>query len=573
MLKKIILENYRCYDKHEIEFKSVSIVVGKNNAGKSTLVEALRLLSIAVNRYENINYINAPKWTDLPKLSRGFRPSLQGFEFSLQNIFHKYGEPPAKITAFFDGNQRVEILIGPDAQIFVIVFDSEGNIISQKGRDLLGISNINALPQLSPVNPKEKILRKDYVRQNLNTDLSSLHFRNQLYYYNEHYQKFTDISENTWKGLHFRELISDSGEGDELSFMIQDFDFVAEVAWMGHGLQMWLQIMWFLAKVNENDIIILDEPDVYMHPDLQRKLIRFLRGRYKQVIIATHSIEIISEVEPDNILIIDKSKTKSIYANKLPAVQRILNSIGSIHNLQLTKLSTTKKLLIVEGKDIDILKRLQNKIFPNSEEPFDAVPKLSIGGWGGWHFAIGSNMLLKNSIDEEITTYCIFDSDYHTDEEKEERNNEARRRFVQLHIWSKKEIENYLLSSQVIYRLIKKKGKKVNNLTYKGVESKISEICEDLKEDVIDSIASEIQQKNKRIDFKSAKKEAKSKIINLQDMVSGKEVISRLSAWSSDVYKVSLNSKLLAQEFEANEINQEMISIITKIECCIPFIE
>jgi predicted ATPase len=105
--------------------------------------------------------------------------------------------------------------------------------------------------------------------------------------------------------------------------MVQDYDFVSEVGWMGHGLQMWLQIMWFLARVSESETIILDEPDVYMHPDLQRKLIRFLIGRYKQVIIATHSVEIIAEVEPENILIIDKQKRRSNYANKLPSVQKI----------------------------------------------------------------------------------------------------------------------------------------------------------------------------------------------------------------------------------------------------------
>ena len=44
--------------------------------------------------------------------------------------------------------------------------------------------------------------------------------------------------------------------------------------------------------------LVLDEPDVYMHPDLQRRLIRFLLRRDQQVIVATHSIEMMSEVEP-----------------------------------------------------------------------------------------------------------------------------------------------------------------------------------------------------------------------------------------------------------------------------------
>jgi AAA15 family ATPase/GTPase len=71
MLHKILIENYRCYEKHEIEFKNISILVGKNNAGKSTVIEALRLLAIAASRYKTINYQDPPTWTGLPKIKKG----------------------------------------------------------------------------------------------------------------------------------------------------------------------------------------------------------------------------------------------------------------------------------------------------------------------------------------------------------------------------------------------------------------------------------------------------------------------------------------------------------------------
>jgi hypothetical protein len=38
----------------------------------------------------------------------------------------------------------------------------------------------------------------------------------------------------------------------------------ADGSQMGHGLQMWLQTMWFLARVGYAACAILDEPDVYM---------------------------------------------------------------------------------------------------------------------------------------------------------------------------------------------------------------------------------------------------------------------------------------------------------------------
>ncbi|MCI9106511.1 MAG: ATP-binding protein [Lachnospiraceae bacterium] len=60
-----------------------------------------------------------------------------------------------------------------------------------------------------------------------------------------------------------------------------------------------------------------------MHPNLQRKLIRLVQNRYPQVIIATHSIEIISEVDPGNIITINKKNIKMHYMTDLQAVQKV----------------------------------------------------------------------------------------------------------------------------------------------------------------------------------------------------------------------------------------------------------
>jgi ABC-type uncharacterized transport system ATPase subunit len=150
-------------------------------------------------------------------------------------------------------------------------------------------------------------------------NLASLHFRNQLAIQYESFPRFVELSEQSWKGLHIRSLDGRSGlpaSNDKLLLWVQDGGYVSEIGWMGSGLQMWLQIMWFLSRVNQDEVIILDEPDVYMHPELQRKLIRLLRNHYKQVIVSTHSIEIISEVEPSNILIIDKRKSEIYICDK-----------------------------------------------------------------------------------------------------------------------------------------------------------------------------------------------------------------------------------------------------------------
>lgn len=570
MLKKITIQNYRCYNKHEIEFKNLSIIVGKNNAGKSTLVEALRLVSLALSRFQTVNYHPVPKWLELPAKAKGINISAKIQVIDTEFLFHNYGDPPSEIVAEFSNSLTVIIYIGWDNDIFCTLIDGEHNYItSRRLANEYEIPQVNILPQIGQIQKEEKILGRDYVRSNISTDLASLHFRNQLALLYESFPKFTELAEQSWSGLRIHPLEGRHfayGGTEKLTLLVQDGGFVSEVGRMGSGLQMWLQIMWFLSRIDDNEVVILDEPDVYMHPDLQRKLIRLLRNRYKQVIVSTHSIEIISEVEPQNILIIDKEKDKSVFASKVPVVQRILNSIGSIHNLQLTKLWSSKKLVIVEGEDIDILKRIQNTMFPLSDEPFDSIPNFDIGGWGGWDYARGSNLLLKETVDDGVKVYCLFDSDYFTAEEIDMREKEAEKIGVNIHIWKRKEIENYLIVPTAILRILKDSSRKTQHLTVSDIENIISEKAKNMEDELIDNLSDKIFKNNRKLAVSSLKKIAKARIDKLEHRVCGKTLLSSISKWSQDNFKVSLNPIKLAINLQLSEIDPELKYVIKAIE-------
>lgn len=573
MIKKLILNNYRCYDGHEINFKKLSIVVGKNNAGKSTLIEALRLISLVTTRYENLTFRNPPAWTELPLNHRGVAPSLKGIEFSKDNLFHLYGNPPSKIEGVFKNDYKVILYIGNEGELHGVLFDKNGQIIQTKGQARQArFPVINILPQIGPLQMVEETLRADYIIANLSSALASRHFRNQLNQLNSRYKEFKRMAEETWPGLRIVELSGRSQTtGSKLSLLVQDASFVAEVGWMGHGLQMWLQTIWFLARSHKTSTVILDEPDVYMHADLQRKLIRFLRNRFSQVIIATHSIEIMAEVEPDEILVIDRRQDKSLYASSLPAVQSIIHNIGSIQNIELARLWNAKKFLIVEGKDISILKRFQNTLFPYSSEPFDSIPSMPCGGWGGWNYVVGSQMLLRNAGDTRISVYSIFDSDYHSETEINKRRNDAESHKINLKVWNKKEIENYLIADPAIYRIIRRNKSIDDSITLQMVTDKIDEVVESLKDDVIDSVATVIHHENRNYTAGKAHSEARSLInpkwdSDKRNLVSGKKVIKKLSEWSNSTWKASLSALSIAREMSSNEIPSELSKVVNAIE-------
>lgn len=571
MLRRIELHKYKCYKKHYIDFKDLSVIVGKNNAGKSTLIEALRLISIAVQKAKFARYKSPPNWTGLYMADKGFTPSLKGIDYSSDNVMYSYEDAPAKIIGVFANKVKVLIYLDDNGRIFVQIYNGNNLVKTQTKARELGAFGIKILPQIGPLQKEERLLVKAYVKANEFTNLTSLHFRNQIQYSYDKFQDYRELLRDTWPEISVNAFY----KGDEMEktnpvLLIRDGSFVTEAGKMGHGLQIWLQIMWFLSRCDYDDTIILDEPDVYLHADIQRRLIRFLKGRHQQTILATHSIEIISEVDPDNILIVDKSNTKSKYASSNPSVQGVVEEIGSIHNIELIRLWSVKRFILVEGfsDDIKFLKIFQDTLFPSSKLPIDNIPKVPTDGWGGWQRVIGGHKVISKG-GQDIRTYCIFDSDYHIDEDIEARKEEARTHGINLHIWQKKEIENYLIVNSAIRRLVEKNG---GVITLDDIDGKLDEFCEDLKDVVFDAISNEFQNRDKSkgvsVHNQMARTVLSKKWVSLANklaLVPGKKLISDVSRWCQTEFGFSISKFRLAKELQKNEIDNEIKYVLTCI--------
>jgi energy-coupling factor transporter ATP-binding protein EcfA2 len=567
MITELQLTNFRGFEDHAIPLRPLTIVVGRNNAGKSTIVEALRLISLVVSRFQG-RLDRIPRLWQFPKDSKG-RDRFKNLDINLQSIFYSYGEPPGRIRARFSSGEVVEVRI--DHNEIVGSCDRRG----ASHRTASPLASVSILPQVAPLQREERLLTEDYVRSALSSSLASSHFRNQLYIFPDLFRKFKEVAAETWPGLRIRELRTDGAAPKIiLSLLVEDFHFPAEIAWMGHGLQMWLQTMWFLTRAAEHETVILDEPDVYMHADLQRRLVRYIRAGHRQVVIATHSSEIMAEVSPENILVIDRAKSSSNFASSLPAVQRVLSGVGSIHNLQLSRLWNARRFLMVEGDDIGLLKQLQNTVLPKSRAPIDTIPSRSIGGWGGWSYAVGSEMFLENAGGEGIVNYCILDSDYHTSEEIEERLRDSKAKNISLHIWNKKELENYLLVPEAIHRLICEKiAADQRRPSLDAVKTELQKIAADLLHDTVDSYATCIQACDRKLALSTANQRERaiyrSRRKNLTErlgVVGGNKALARIATWSQNSFGVSLGASALAATLKPGEIDAEIRDVLLALE-------
>jgi len=186
---------------------------------------------------------------------------------------------------------------------------------------------------------------------------------------------------------------------------------------------------------------------------------------------------------------------------------------------------------------------------------------------------------LQNAVGESIMTYCVLDSDYHTPEEISERYQQAKDRNVQLHIWTQKEIENYLLSPEVVGRAIEQSlPKRTAAPTVREISVKLIEIGDALRDEVIDGLATEILARDRKLAASTANKRARERIDlvraqsgNILSLISGKTAVSRLSEWSQKEFGVQINASKLARQMRQAEVPEEIRSVMAAIESQEPF--
>lgn len=557
MIKRLNITNFRCYEQSTINFNGTSILVGKNNAGKSTLIEALKIISSVTRKYKSLRFIAPPEWLDDVE-SYGVSPNVENMNISDRGIFHMYGNPPAIIEALFSNGTTIKAYVGENLEIFAIISDEDGCLIrNSKEAKKVEIPVIEVLPQISTVMDVEKIIKKATVDGNKATRLASRNFRNQLFYYNDAFPMFKNLVETTWEGLKVSSIeTTRDNDGQILQFFVRVHNFEAEIAWMGHGLQMWIQTMWFVSQCITNSIVVLDEPDVYMHADLQRRLVRLILPKFSQLIIATHSLEIIEEVTSDCIIPIDSSKgfIKPI-GDEMP-LQSLSKHLGSTFNIDLARIFISNQFIFWDGDDNSrkILSAFQSVLYPQDLHPLINLPKTFIDGWGEWDkVTMLADLFNSNSMNMEL--FCILNSEYHSLNEIKKLKIDANKYKIKLYIWEKKEIENYAIYQDAIFKYIlnnKRKGaisaRKLNNV--------MNGIAKDMKDNLIQYTSKTL---NKSI------YEIYQENNNSFDIISGKEFFNILSIWTQEEFNITISARQVIPYFLNEEVPSEIRDVINSI--------
>jgi hypothetical protein len=330
--------------------------------------------------------------------------------------------------------------------------------------------------------------------------------------------------------------------------------------------------MWFLARVSKEATVVLDEPDVYLHADLQRKLIKVIEGlEFKQSITATHSSEIIGDVPFQNVVVIQKSERVSRPSDNASEIQKALTGMGSLHSIQLAKVAQRGLILFVEGDDKPFLTDIAYKLGSRAFDAFSSIAVQEIKGKGNWTYAIGAAKALHAASGGEINTCLLLDRDYMLKDERLKHYQRAADEGLILKIWKRKEIENYFVCPKVIARYIA--ARTDETVSVAGIQSLIDATELEVKNDVILSYADVIQKHTQpRIEPKTAYKRAENEVdrrladgFRICDLASGKDFIAALASKSHKAFGVSLTPLALCKEMRESECPEELRQFVTAL--------
>lgn len=431
LIKELRIRNYKCYESLDVELNETSLLLGANNAGKTSLLEALEL---SFTRYKRISeelifikkdeVLNKDKEIIIDVL---ILPNEESFDEEWFNLFGKLifeddekdrialrtiikynqikGEydlehkamtewPDSNDVLTFNdyNNQRVTSNILEAIPVFYL--DAKRDITTEMGDKYSYwgklVKDINLLPE--DVEEIEKALN------DINNDL--VKNSEVLEHLSSSLNKITDVVDSEKRSVEINPVsrkIRDLNKGMEIRFNDKDSESFS-IANQGMGTRSWATFLtlsayidWKLLEMKREEkpfhpLLLLEEPEAHLHPQAQRKIYSQMQKLVGQKLISTHSSIIAAQADLSSIIHVYKNGCSSSINNI--AIEKLKSE--EIRKIKEEVLKTrgdvlfADTLILCEGETEDqVLPIFFKEFFEN--EPFElGVNIISVGGFGNY---------------------------------------------------------------------------------------------------------------------------------------------------------------------------------------------
>lgn len=466
MISRLILRNFKNVGEQSYDFTRFDLLVGRNNSGKSTVLQALAIWQYCVDEFHRSArrgskgiQIVLPNFTALPvpefnllwkdRTDRRY-PLVDGKkkqEFILIQIVVEWHIAPEKTEVF-----GVELRYHSPQTMYAIPYGGWTRFRELEKAEVL--PKIAYVPPFSGLEPTEKWLDFAPIRQQIGKGQPGSVLRNLLLQvcppidpriksgkprHPQEWQEVLSIMQR-WFSVTMLEPKYDSQKDVSITVDYhqngKEFDIIAG----GSGFHQTLTLLAFLYGYKPTTIL-LDEPDAHLHVNLQREILDFFRlqsyERGTQFLIATHAEEFARGVDASQILSLMGQE-----AQRIQSVPDVVRAMAEVSNEEIVRLLESPCILYAEGEsDERILRAWAAKCGAQ-----EAMDKLCFKPMGG-----GNKCAMKDAADEHfkalqqiiptVSRLMLFDYDSAENAFHPQRENPT------LFEWKRKNIENYLLVS------------------------------------------------------------------------------------------------------------------------------
>jgi len=577
---KVDFQRFKAFERFTLRLRPFNILVGPNNAGKSTVLAAFRILAAALRRADarKPTVVRGPRGNTL-----GYVIDLSGVSVAEENIFFNYDDSEPASVRFTLSNKNVLHLYFPERGACFLLTETEG--APPKSPKTFGKQfncPIGFVPILGPVDHHEGLYEKGAARQALFNYTAARNFRNIWRHYPEKFDQFRDILTETWPGMSIeRPVVDMSHEKPRLHMFCPEERIPREIFWAGFGFQVWCQMLTHLVQSSEKSLFLIDEPDIYLHADLQRQLLGLLRNLGPDILIATHSTEIITEAEADDIILISK-KRKSARRIKHPSeLSEVFAILGSNINPILTQLAKTRRGVFVEGKDFQIIGKFARKLNSanvGNRTEFAVIP---VEGFNTDRIK-SLKKGMETTLGGAIASAAILDRDFRSQDECDAITKGCESFCDLATIHCCKEIENFLLVPAAIDRAAAKKVADNNkrsgrDVAYEQCAENLLDLYATDKKNYVMSRSLAFSRKfeksiNPGIDEASANESALKEFEDRwsdQDerirMLPGKDALSSINQELQNKYGVSVTPTAIIDAMRKDDVPNEMKELVKQL--------
>lgn len=425
MLKRIEIRNFKGLESIVLDnCAQMNAIVGKNNSGKSSILHAIDMagLALSVNNWNRFQPKLAIK--DLFRDVGDFSITLTYQDDSkiTINATPQYG--PRRTPAPGEEQKFKSILIWPDVAVGMKPrgHKTPKNIIANvENRNFSDVDSLDILYAMKfyALRGERGLTHEAYKRL-----LEEIRF---------YFPEIEDVD-------------SSRTEDDIATLTYTEYGRQLDILYSGSGLKHFIDIL-LKTTVSGANIVLLDEPEMGLHPDLQRRFIGYLRRMAEekqiQIFMATHSQVLLNYADTLSYYRVTNSKgRRSVISVPNEAIHTLLSDMG----LRPSDVFNQDICLLVEGaSEVVYFEHILHELYA------DDFAKIAVGviqyGGSAADGIISGDISTANIVPAQKYTFWIRDRDSKPDElpstDSNKFKNALERHGLKCHIWRKREIEYY----------------------------------------------------------------------------------------------------------------------------------